>query len=101
MAISYEHDVAAWAKEQVTLLRAGQWALLDVDHNTMKNQREAIAKLLQKMPSLRQVLEEVEWDEDVWKDALDIGGREADLVDLPAIREWDYEQVLKDGYLPS
>ena len=32
MTILYEEDVAAWAVEQVALLRAGQWALLDIDH---------------------------------------------------------------------
>lgn len=32
MSATYDEDVAAWAKEQVRLLRAGQWALLDVDH---------------------------------------------------------------------
>jgi hypothetical protein len=28
----YEDDVAAWALEQVVLLRSGQWALLDIEH---------------------------------------------------------------------
>jgi hypothetical protein len=143
MNTAYDEDVAAWAKEQVALLRAGQWALLDIDHiaeeiedmnishrhqlahrmailmahmlkwkyqpnrrgrgwtNTMRTQREAIAKLLRKMPSLRKLLEEDEWDDQVWKDALDIAGREANLVDLPEVREWDFGLVLKDGYLPS
>lgn len=143
MSATYDEDVAAWAKEQVRLLRAGQWALLDVDHiaeeiedmnvshrhqlahrmailmahmlkwkyqpsrrgrswsNTMRTQREAIAKLFLKMPSLRKLLEDAEWDDEVWKDALDIAGREANLLDLPEIREWDFEQILEHGYLPS
>lgn len=32
MSIRYEDDVAAWAKEQVALLRAGRWGLLDIEH---------------------------------------------------------------------
>ena len=32
MTATYEEDVAAWAEEQVALLRAGQWALLDIEH---------------------------------------------------------------------
>jgi hypothetical protein len=32
MNTAYDEDVAAWAQEQVALLRAGQWALLDIDH---------------------------------------------------------------------
>lgn len=53
------------------------------------------------MPSLRNLLEEDEWHDQVWKDALDIAGREAYLVDLPEVRAWDFGLVLKDGYLPS
>jgi hypothetical protein len=139
----YEQDVAAWAQEQVALLRAGHWALLDVEHiaeeiedmnishrhqlahrmailmahmlkwqyqpdrrgkswiNTMHTQREAIAKLLRKMPSLRRTLADPEWHEDVWKDALEIAGREAGLTDLPKACVWSLEQVLALDYLPS
>ena len=32
MGTAYDDDVAAWAEEQVALLRAGQWGLLDIDH---------------------------------------------------------------------
>jgi hypothetical protein len=143
MSTAYEEDVAAWAQEQVALLRAGQWALLDVEHiaeeiedmnishrhqlahrmailmahllkwqyqpdqrgkswiNTMRTQREAIGKLLRKMPSLRHMLDDPEWEEEVWKDAVEIAGREAGLIDLPEARVWSLEQVLGLDYLPS
>ncbi len=143
MSTAYEEDVAAWAQEQVALLRSGQWALLDVEHiaeeiedmnishryqlahrmailmahllkwqyqpdrrgkswtNTMRMQREAISKLLRKMPSLRHMLDDPEWMEDVWKDAVEIAGREAGLIDLPKARAWRLEQVLALDYLPS
>jgi hypothetical protein len=32
VTVAYEDDVAAWALEQVALLRSGQWALLDMEH---------------------------------------------------------------------
>jgi len=143
MSTLYDDDVAAWAKEQVALLRAGQWALLDVEHiaeeiedmnishrhqlahrmailmahmlkwkyqpdrrgkswlNTIRTQREAIARLFRKMPSLRNLLDEAEWDDEVWRDAVELAGREANLTDLPKDREWAFGQVLKEGYLPS
>lgn len=143
MNVTYEKDVAAWAVEQVALLRAGQWALLDTAHiaeeiedmnishrhqlahrmailmahmlkwqyqpgrrgvsweNTMRNQREQIAKLLRKMPSLRRLFADEEWACDVWADALDIAGREANLINLPKDRVWRLEQVLALDYLPS
>lgn len=69
--------------------------------NTIRTQRDAIAKLLRKMPSLRKSLEEAEWDEQVWRDAVEIAGREANLLDLPQDREWPFELVLKEDYLPS
>jgi len=28
----YEDDVIAWAEQQAALLRAGRWALLDIDN---------------------------------------------------------------------
>ena len=143
MSTAYEDDVVAWAAEQVTMLRAGQWEMLDIEHiaeeiedmnishrhqlahrmailmahmlkwkyqpnrrgtswlNTMRTQREAIAKLFKKMPSLRKLLEDGEWDEQVWLDAVEIAGREANLVDLPGGREWPFELVLQAGYFPS
>jgi len=61
--------------------------------NTMRTQRDAIAKLFKKMPSLRKLLEDAEWDEEVWRDAVDIAGRETNLVDLPKDREWPFEVV--------
>ena len=143
MSNLYDEDVAAWAQEQVALLRSGQWALLDIEHiaeeiedmnishrhqlahrmailmahllkwkyqpdrrgrsweNTIRTQRERIAKLLKKMPSLRHLVDDAEWDEEVWADALEIAGREAGPDDLPKAREWTLEQVLADDYLPS
>lgn len=143
MGTAYEDDVAAWADEQVALLRSGQWALLDIEHiaeeladmnvshryqlasrmailmafmlkwryqpgrkgtswlSTLRTQREAITKMLSKMPSLRKSLEDAERDEEVWRDAVEIAGREADLGDVPHDREWAFEFVLNTDYLPS
>nr|WP_315259497.1 DUF29 family protein [uncultured Duganella sp.] len=67
----------------------------------MRTQREAIAKLFKKMPSLRKLLEDGEWDEQVWLDAVEIAGREVNLMDLPGDREWPFTRVLQAAYLPS
>ena len=143
MSTLYEDDVAAWAQEQVALLRSGKWALLDIEHiaeeiedmnishrhqlahrmailiahllkwkyqpdrrgssweNTIHNQRDKLAKLLKKMPSLRRMLEDPEWDQEVWDDAVDIAGRETNVRNLPQVREWDFEQILSANYFPS
>ncbi|MRW87164.1 DUF29 family protein [Pseudoduganella sp. FT26W] len=143
MSTAYEEDVAAWAQEQVALLRSGQWALLDIEHiaeeiedmnishrhqlahrmailmahmlkwkyqperrgtswkKTMRDQRERIARLLEKMPSLRPLLDDPEWNAEVWSDALSAAILQAGLTDLPKACEWSLEQVLAEDYFPS
>ena len=143
MSTLYEDDVAAWAQEQVVLLRSGKWALLDIEHiaeeiedmnishrhqlahrmailmahllkwkyqpdrrgssweNTIHNQRDKLAKLLKKMPSLWRMLQDPEWDQEVWDDAVEIAGRETNVRDLPKVRAWDFEQMLSADYFPS
>ena len=145
MSIRYEDDVAAWAEQQVALLRARRWDLLDVEHIaeemedmnishrhqlahrmtkllghllkwryqparrgaswecTIRSQRDRIAKLLYRMPSLRRSLGSKEWLAEVWEDALAIAVHEAhlELADLPAAMPWSVEQVLSPAYLPD
>ena len=145
MSIRYEDDVAAWAEEQVALLRAGRWGLLDVEHIaeeledmnishrhqlahrmtkllghllkwryqparrgaswecTIRNQRDRICKLLQRMPSLRRLLSSDEWLAEVWEDALAIAVHEAhlELADLPVEMPWSIKQILSPDFLPD
>ncbi|WP_373988051.1 DUF29 domain-containing protein [Duganella sp. BuS-21] len=143
MSTAYDTDIAAWAEEQVALLRTGQWALLDIEHiaeeigdmnishrhqlahrmailiahllkwkyqperrgsswqHTIREQRERIAKLLRKMPSLQHLLDDPEWNEEVWADALSAVILQAGMTDLPKTCIWSLEQVLALDYLPS
>jgi hypothetical protein len=143
MSNLYDEDVAAWAQEQVALLRSGKWALLDIEHiaeeiedmnishrhqlahrlailmahllkwkyqpdrrgnswkRTIRDQRQRIAKMLKRMPSLRHLLDDPEWNEEVWADALGMAVLQTELTSLPKVREWSLEQVLAEDYLPS
>lgn len=78
-----------------TLRRVSRW------ENTIHNQRDKLAKLLKKMPRLLRMLEDPEWDQEVWDDAVDIAGRETNVRNLPKVREWDFEQILSADYFPS
>ena len=143
MGTAYDDDVAAWALEQVALLKAGHWTLLDVEHiaeeiedmnlsnrhqiahrmsillahllkwrfqpdhrgasweSTIHTQRERIGRQIGKMPSLRRLMDDPEWDRDVWRDAVDIAGQEANIGNLPKSRIWTYAQALDDSFFPD
>ena len=70
---------------------------------TIRNQRDRIAKLLHRMPSLRRLFSSEEWLVEVWEDALGLAVHEAhrELADLPAAMPWSVEQVLSQDYLPE
>lgn len=68
---------------------------------TIREQRERIASLLKKMPSLRHLLDDPEWNQEIWADALSAAILQAGLSDLPEARPWSLEQVLALDYLPS
>jgi hypothetical protein len=68
---------------------------------TIRDQRQRIAKLLRKMPSLRHLLDDPEWNDEVWADALSMAILQAGLTTLPKARAWSLEQVLALDYLPS
>ncbi|USX28701.1 DUF29 domain-containing protein [Oxalobacteraceae bacterium OTU3CINTB1] len=70
---------------------------------TIRNQRDRIAKLLHRMPSLRRLFGSEEWLVEVWEDALELAVHEAhlEIADLPAAMPWSVEQVLSQDYLPE
>ena len=70
---------------------------------TIRTQRDRIAKLLHRMPSLRRLCGSEEWLDEVWEDALELAVHEAhlELADLPAAMPWSVEQVLSQDYLPE
>ena len=143
MGTLYEEDIAAWAMEQVDLLRSGQLALIDVEHiaeeiedmnlshrhqlahrmaillghmlkwkyqplrrgssweHTIRTQRGRITRLLKLMPSLRHLLDDPQWNKDVWDDAIDIAQTEAHLRNLPKSCPWTLEQIVADDFFPG
>jgi hypothetical protein len=70
---------------------------------TIRNQRDRIAKLLHRMPSLRRLFGSEEWLVEVWEDALELAVHEAhlEMADLPDAMPWSVEQVLSQDYLPE
>lgn len=137
-------DIAAWAAEQVALLRSGQLSRIDAEHiaqeiedlgagerrglasrfivlqqhllkwqyqperrgaswrNTIRVQRRAIKRMLKRTSSLRHMLEDPEWQEEIWDDAVDRTVRETGLAPaaLPDRSPWTMEQLRDEEFLP-
>lgn len=67
---------------------------------TIRNQRHAIQHQLKQMPSLKGRLNDAEWNEIIWGDALYLATKETDLVDFPETCPWLIEDILSDGWMP-
>jgi hypothetical protein len=69
--------------------------------NSIKFQRLAIAKHLQQMPSLKPLLNDPEWLDVIWGDALLLAEKETGLSDFPETCIWSMEQVMDADFLPE
>jgi hypothetical protein len=68
---------------------------------TIALQRKAIERRLTKTPSLKPELDDPEWREIVWGDAVAIAERETGLSDLPEQSPWTFDQVRDPNFLPD
>jgi hypothetical protein len=68
---------------------------------TIKVQRTAIARRLNKTPSLRPMLTDEDWVSDMWGDATDAAARETGLGNFPDACLWSMEQVLSQDFYPD
>jgi hypothetical protein len=55
----------------------------------------------QKMPSLRDLLIDAEWDRDMWEDAQDYAAHAVNFQDVPSTRCWDFELALAKDFFPE
>ncbi len=71
--------------------------------NTIKDQRDRIARRLRKTPSLKSDLDDSEWWRGVWADALDITVKETGLFydAFPETCPWTLEQIMDVDFWPS
>jgi len=67
---------------------------------TIRAQRHAIALRIRRTPSLKAVLRDTDWREEIWSDAVAAASAEADLEDLPLTCPWTLIQVLNPDWLP-
>jgi hypothetical protein len=71
--------------------------------NTIKVQRKGIANRLRKTPSLKPDLEDPEWWESVWAEALDIATKDTGwrYDAFPEERPWECGQIVDSEFWPS
>jgi hypothetical protein len=68
---------------------------------TIRNQRRAIQLHLTQVPSLKAKLDDAEWLEIVWGDAVYQASKETGLDNFPETCLWLIEDVLSDDWLPA
>ncbi len=68
---------------------------------TIRNQRRAIRLHLKQVPSLRAKLDDAEWWEIVWGDAVYEASKETGLEDFPETCPWTVAEVLAEAWLPE
>ena len=67
---------------------------------TIKEQRKAIARRLKNTPSLKDSINDSEWFEDVWGDAISIAINETGISNFPEACPWTIENILSEHWLP-
>jgi len=63
---------------------------------TIREQRAQVLKLLRQTPSLRKLMKDPGFAEDVWRDAVILAVKEASLEELPERSPWTLDAVLQE-----
>jgi hypothetical protein len=63
---------------------------------TIREQRAQVRKLLRHSPSLRKLMADPGFAEDVWRDAVILAVKEAALDDLPEFSPWALDEALQE-----
>jgi predicted phage tail protein len=67
---------------------------------TIRNQRKAIQLHLKQAPSLKTKLNDAEWLEIIWDDAVYQASKETGLDNFSEKCPWSIENILSDSWLP-
>ena len=63
---------------------------------TIREQRAQVRRLLRHTPSLRKLMTDPDFAEDVWRDAVILAVKEAALDDLPEFSPWTLDEALQE-----
>ncbi|CAK0776766.1 conserved hypothetical protein [Gammaproteobacteria bacterium] len=68
---------------------------------TIRNQRMGIVRRLQRTPSLKSMLSDVEWQEEIWADAVAHASEVTGLSHFPQTCPWTTQEILNQAWLPG
>jgi hypothetical protein len=68
---------------------------------TIRNQRKAIIRHLKQVPSLKVSLDDPEWWDGAWGDAVDRATKETRLKDFPESCPWSFFQIADNDFWPN
>jgi len=68
---------------------------------TIKEQRKAVLRRLKNTPSLKVSLNDIEWLEDAWGDAVSIAIHETSMDCFPEVCPWTIASILSEDWLPG
>lgn len=70
---------------------------------TIRDQRRRVLIRLEDTPSLKHVLQNTNWRDDTWIDAVEQAAKETgiDLLKFPETQPWTVEQVLDQEFFPT
>lgn len=70
---------------------------------TIADQRRLVRRRLAKTPSMRPMLTDADWQDDMWTDAVAQATKESGLSreNFPAQCPWSFDDVLTDGWMPQ
>lgn len=68
---------------------------------TINDQRRRIALAIEETPSLKTVIRNPNWVEDVWLDARVLARKETGIETLPKVSPWSMEQAADDDFWPE
>jgi len=68
---------------------------------TIKEQRKAVLRRLQNTPSLKVSINDTEWLDDAWGDAVSITIHETGMASFPEVCPWTIANLLSEDWLPG
>ena len=107
MPATYDSDVVVWAEERMAILLAHwlKWQFQPERRSaswerTLREQRKRVFRKLREVPSLRPLLTDPEWTEDVWGDAVTEAIRDTNPDVYPETCPWPLTDVLMPEWQP-